>query len=81
VLGKAGIANPEWMRSGLEAYCSKDYQRAHRKANRNSFCPPKAEGQLRFVLHPKLDWAPTERTSKIKKNKKAPLTAEDSECA
>ena len=43
VLGRAGVANLKCARCGLVAYCSKDCQRAHWKANHKQFCVAKTD--------------------------------------
>ena len=57
-------------RCGLVAYCSKDCQRTHWKANHKSFCIPKADRAP----------PPVEPTASATKNK-ATLAAEGDECA
>ncbi len=73
LLGKAGVANLQCVRCGLVAYCSKDCQRTHWKANHKSFCIAKADRAP----------PPAEPTASAKKNKDKvkPLAAEGDECA
>ena len=69
VLGKTGVANLKCVRCGLVAYCSKDCQRAHWKANHKQFCIAKADRAP----------PPVEPKANAKKNKTL-LTAEGDEC-
>ena len=71
VLGRAGVANLKCVRCGLVAYCSKDCQRAHWKANHKAFCIPKADRAP----------PPVETTASAKKKGNTPLAAEGDECA
>jgi TPR repeat protein len=73
VLGRAGATILMCARCGLVAYCSKDCQRAHWRANHKSFCVPKADRAP----------PPVEPKASVKKKDKSttPQGSEGDECS